>query len=135
MEKEPDQSIIRLGISVALPLHHDRSQERTLAKLKIQQMKLDNAQLSLDIRSQKKMLAASINELSVQYHTLQILQKEQQGLTTLLKEGYEIAQGSLFELMNEKNRLLQTQKALLQTQKMINDQKTELRFLQGNYND
>ena len=135
IEKEPDQSIVRLGISLALPLHHDRSQERTLAKLKMQQLKLDTAQLSLDISSQKKILKASVKELGMQYHTLKTLKKEQQVLTTLLKEGYKIDQSSLFELMSTKNKLLQTQKALLQTQKMINDQKIELLFLQGHYND
>ncbi len=135
IEKEPDQSIVHLGISFSLPLHHDRAQERTLAKLKMHQIELEEAQLSLDINRQKRMLKESIKELTIQYHSLKALQKEQQGLTTLLKEGYTIAQGSLFELMRAKNKLLQTQKTLLQTKKMINDQKIELRFLQGDYND
>ena len=38
-------------------------------------------------------------------------------------------------MMSAKDKLIQTRKALLQTQKTINDQKIELRFLQGNYND
>jgi len=38
-------------------------------------------------------------------------------------------------MMNSKNRLIQTRKALLQTQKMINTQTIELRFTQGDYND
>ena len=37
--------------------------------------------------------------------------------------------------MTAKNKRIQTRKALLQTQKMINDQKIALRFLQGDYND
>jgi len=135
MEKEPDQSIMRLGVSIPLSLQHDRGEERALAKLQMQQLKLDNEQLSLNIKSQKQMLKASIKELSQQYNSLKILQKDQQSLTVLLNEGYQIAQGSLFQLMNTKNRLIQTQKSLLQTQKIINDQKIELRFLQGDYND
>jgi len=135
IEQEPDQSILRLGISIPLSLHHDKREERTLARLKIQQLKLDNEQLSIDIQSQKQMLKASIKELSLQYNALKMLQKDQQSLTTLLKEGYQIAQGSLFQLMNAKNRLIQTRKSLLQIQKKINDQKIELRFLQGDYND
>jgi outer membrane protein TolC len=81
------------------------------------------------------MIKAAIRELSNQYHALKILQTEQQELTALLQEGYTIAKGSLFQLMTAKNKLIQTRKSLLQTQKMINDQKIELRFLQGDYND
>ena len=135
MEKEPDQSILRLGVNIPLAMHNDRSEERMLAKLQGQQTKLDREQLSLNIHSQKQMLKASIRELSAQYFTLKTLQKEQQELTSLLQEGYKIAKGSLFEMMSAKNKLIQTRKALLQTQKIINDQKIELRFLQGDYND
>ena len=135
MEKEPDQSILRFGLNIPLAIHNDRSEERMLAKLKMQQTQLDTEQLNINIRSQKQMIKAAIRELSNQYYALRTLQKEQQELTTLLQEGYKIAKGSLFQLMTAKNKLIQTKKALLQTQKMINDQKIALRFLQGDYND
>jgi len=135
IEKEPDQSILRLGISIPLPLHNNKEEEKTLAKLQMQQLKLDNAQLKIDTHAKKQMLQASINELFSQYKALRILKREQQSLNALLLEGYKIAQGSIFEMMNSKNRLIQTRKALLQTQKMINTQTIELRFTQGDYND
>ena len=135
IEKEPDQSILRFGLNIPLAIHNDRSEERMLAKLKMQQTQLDAEQLTINTRSQKKMIKAAIRELSNQYYALRTLQKEQQELTTLLQEGYKIAKGSLFQLMTAKNKLIQTRKALLQTQKMINDQKIALRFLQGDYND
>lgn len=133
--KEPDQSILRVGLNIPLTINNDRSEERMLAKLKMQQTQLDAEQLSINVRSQKQMIKAAISELSQQYHALKTLQKEQQELTTLLQEGYKIAKGSLFQLMSAKSKLIQTRKALLQTQKMINDQKIALRFLQGDYND
>jgi len=135
IEKEPDQSIIRLGISIPLPLRNNKEEEKALARLQMQQLKLDNAQLKIDIHAKKQMLKASIKELFFQYKALKILKREQQSLNALLLEGYKIAQGSIFEMMNSKNRLIQTRKALLQTQKMINTQKIELRFIQGQYND
>ncbi len=135
IEKEPDQSILRFGLNIPLTIHNDRSQERMLAKLKMQQTQLDNEQLSITISAQKKMMRSAIRELSNQYYALKNLQQEQQELTRLLQDGYAIAKGSLFELMTAKNKLIQTKKALLQTQKMINDQKISLRFLQGDYND
>jgi outer membrane protein TolC len=124
-----------VGVNVPLSLHNDRSEERMLAKLKGQQVQLEQEQLTLNVYSRKQMFKASIRELSMQYGALKMLQKDQKSLSALLQEGYKIAQGSLFQLMTAKNKLIQTRKALLQTQKMINDQKIALRFLQGDYND
>ncbi len=135
LEKEPDQSILRVGISIPLPLRHNKEEERALSRLKMQQIHLDKAALKLNTQSQIKMRKAAIRELSQQYGALRALKKEQQVLSNLLTEGYTIAQGSLFELMLAKNRLIQTRKSLLQTQKEINLQTIELHLLQGNYND
>ena len=135
LEKEPDQSILRLGISIPLPLRHNKEEEKALSRLKMQQLKLDRGQLTLNIKSQKQSYKSAISELSQQYQALRVLKKEQQSLSNLLTEGYKMAQGSLFELMLTKNRLIQTKKSLLQTQKEINNQKIELHYLQGGYND
>ena len=135
IEKEPDQSILRFGVSFPLPLQHNKQEERALSRLKLQQLKLDRQQLSLDMKSQKQIITSSISELSQQYHALKVLKKEQQKLTKLLTEGYRIAQRSLLELILAKNRLIQTKKSLLFTQKEINHQKIALRLLQGAYND
>jgi outer membrane protein TolC len=135
VEKEPDQSILRVGISIALPLRHNKEEERALNRLKMQQLQLDRGALALNIKSQKKMRNAAIRELQHQYAALRALKKEQHTLSNLLTEGYKIAQGSLFELMLAKNKLIQTRKSLIQTQKEINHQKIELRLLKGNYND
>ncbi len=135
VEQEPDQGIVRVGVNIPLSINNDRSEERMLAKLKMHQTRLENEQLGINVRSQKQMYKAAIRELSNQYHALKTLQNEQQELTTLLQEGYKIAKGSLFQLMTAKSKLIQTRKALLQTQKMINDQKIALHFLQGDYND
>ncbi len=135
IEDEPDQSILRIGIALPLPLFNDKSEERMLAKLQQEQLNLEKEQLEITLFSQKEMLKASIRELTAQYHTLLSLKQEQQQLKKLLHEGYKISQGSIFVMMNAQNKLIQTQKALLQTQKEINYQNIDLRFIQGDYND
>ena len=135
IEDEPDQSIIRVGISIPLPIFNDKSEEKMLVKLQREQLTLDSEQLDIDIFTQKEMIKSSIKELSNQYQALKTLKKEQQVLNDLLQEGYRISQGSIFVMMNAKNKLIQTQKSLLQTQKTINNQKIDLRFIQGQYND
>jgi outer membrane protein TolC len=135
IEQEPNQSILRFGISIPLAVQHNKEEEKALAKLKMHQLELDNAQLKLDLNLQKQRLRSSIKELSQQYYSLKKLEGEQKALSELLLEGYKIAQGSIFVMMNAKNKLIQTEKSLLQTQAMINKRKIELRFIQGLYND
>jgi len=135
LEKEPDQSVIRVGVNIPLSINNDRTEERMLAKLRMQQIALESRQLAVSLKMRKEMLKSAIGELSQQYRALKSLQKEQKELVALLEEGYRIAKGSLFQLMSEKQKRIETQKALLQTQKMINIKKIELRFLQGDYND
>jgi len=135
IEKEPEQSILRLGISLTLPLRHNKEEEKALARIKMQTAELDRGQLHLDIRSKKQMYKSALKELSSQYHALTLLKKEQLSLTKLLQEGYTIAQGRLLELMIAKNALIQTKKSLLLSQKELNLTRISLRLLQGHYDD
>lgn len=135
LEQEPDQSIIRVGVNIPLSINNDRSEERMLAKLRMHQAALDSRQLAHTLKARRSMLETTIRELSGQYRALEGLSRDQQELVSLLEEGYRIAKGSLFQLMTEKSKLIQTRKTLLQTYKTINLQKIELRFLQGDYNE
>jgi outer membrane protein TolC len=135
IENEPEQSVVKVGVSLPLPLFNDKSEEKALARLQMEQLTLDNEQFQINVKSQKHMIKASIKELSNQYHSFKTLKREQQKLSTLLQEGYKLAQGSLFVMMNAKNKLIQTRKSLLLTQKEINVQKITYRHLQGVYND
>jgi outer membrane protein TolC len=135
IDDEPDQAIIRMGVSMPLPIFNNKSEEKMLAKLQNAQLDLDKEQLDLDIFTQKAMIKSSLKALFEQYQALKILKKDQKDLNDLLQEGYKIAQGSIFMMMNAKNKLIQTQKSLLDTEKMINTQKIQLYFVEGHYND
>ncbi len=135
VEKEPDQTIGRVGVALPLVLFNRQKEERALAKLKMKQAALQKAQLQIETEQQKRMYRESITLLGERYRSLETLYKEQKALTQLLEEGYKIAKSSVFVLMRAKNKLIETRKALLKTQKEINEQTIALRFLQGAYND
>ena len=135
VEEEPDQTTGRVGVDIPLALFNTRKEERTLAKLKMHRAKLRNEQLTIEIEAQKKIHLNTIKALADQYRALKRLQREQQELATLLEEGYRIAKSSVFDLMRAKNSLIETRKALLKTEKEINEQTIALRFLTGAYND
>jgi len=135
IEKEPDQSILRIGVSIPLPFFDQNREERALAMIKMQQAKLDQEQLLLSQETQKKALHHSIRSLSEQYHTLKNAEAQLKELMGLLEEGYRIAKGSLFELLETKNKLIQTRKMILETQKELNTQRITLNYLKGKYNE
>ena len=135
LEKEPDQSVVRVGIEIELPIFNQKSQERALATIHKQQAQIDREQLQLSQRIQKKSIVSSISQLSKEYQTLNLLAKEQGEILELLEEGYRISKGSLLELMIAKQKVLETKKRVLERQKEFNLKKIELNYLQGKYND
>lgn len=134
-ESEPEQNIGRIGLSIPLPIFNDNSEKKMLAKIKQHQARLDREQLQQNEAMQRASLRESIRELSAQYHALKTLEKEQKELMKLFEEGYRISKGSLLDLLITKRKWVNTQQSLIQTQRLINDQKIELNYLEGRYND
>lgn len=135
LEKEPDQSIARIGISMPIPFFNQNREEKALATIKMRQAELDKEQLDRNEAMQRRSFSNAIHELNLQYHELKALEKEQKKLLGLFEEGYRISKGSLLDLMITRGRLVSTQKRLIKTQKMVNDQRIQLNYLQGKYND
>ena len=64
-----------------------------------------------------------------------MLEKDQNELLLLFEEGYRISKGSLLDLLLTKRKLVSTRKTLIETVKLLNEQKIQLNYLQGKYND
>jgi len=75
LEKEPGQSILRVGISIPLPLRNNKEEEKALSRLKMKQLQLDRATLKLNNKSQRQLLKANLKELTLQYQALAVLKK------------------------------------------------------------
>ncbi len=134
-EKEPEQDIARVGVSLPLPLFNRSSKNQELAKLKTVQARLENEQILFSESIKAQRLLTSINELITQHQEYKTLEKRQKKLVTLFQEGYKISKGSLLELLNAKKSWLQSQEKLITLEKEINQQKIELFYLEGKYND
>ncbi len=134
-EKEPEQDIARVGVSFDLPIFNNSSQRRELLKLKTIQAKLNNDQKLFSETKRAETLLTTINSLIEQVSDLRELERTQKNLVELFKEGYKISKGSLLELISAKKSWIMTQNNLLKLQKEINNQKIELFYLQGKYND
>ena len=135
IEKEPEQSILRFGVAVNLPIFNKNKEEQMLTKLQMMQLSLDKKQLTRTNALKKEQLRYTLQAIKEQSLGLNRLKKEQKNLFRLLQEGYNISKGSVFMMVNAQKRLIQTQKSLLLTQQLFNAKTIELHFLQGAYND
>ena len=134
-EKEPDQDIYRFGISVPLAVFNTKDQERQLAKLQAKQSKillsytekkLDFQTLSLE-KKRELLLKLKTDNLKTLEH-----QKE---LLSMFEDAYKIAKTNFIALQNIKNKLIQTQESLIQTNIALQKNAIELNYLYGAYNE
>jgi cobalt-zinc-cadmium efflux system outer membrane protein len=134
-EKEPDQEIQRVGISLVVPLFDTNIREAELSQMRATKSKLILKELEIKEQLEIKNLLKSRSNLKKQYTLNQAQQIKLSQLLQLFEDGYKISKGSLLELIDIKNRVIQKRKKLLQIQKELNLKQIKLNFIEGRYND
>ncbi|WP_200764016.1 TolC family protein [Nitrosophilus alvini] len=132
-ENEPDQSIMRAGVAIELPLFNRNKEEAQLARIKALQASFEENYLETGQSKRIESLYASLRNLKKMYEMQKELLKQETELLKLFEEGYRISKGSLLDLLDAKNRLLDTKRKLLTLQKQANSHIIELNYLQGRY--
>lgn len=135
MEKESNQDIYRVSLSIPLSIFNTKDEERSIAKLKAKHFELlkDQEEKAINIELKKLNLVAS-SLLKLQESNKAIL-KDEEELLAMFKDGYKIANVNLLELQDIKNKLLQTKKRIINIEIDIQKNAIEKNYLQGNYND
>ncbi|WP_457594285.1 TolC family protein [Hydrogenimonas sp.] len=131
VEKEPDQSIGRIGLAFDLPLFNRSNQEYRVAKIRAKQAALQRERIEMNQRIRFASLAKQLEILKKRYSALQSQLEKERQLLTLFEEGYRVAQSSLLDLIRTKNALIETRRQLLQTRYLSNLYKIETEYLKG----
>jgi len=134
-EDEPDGDIARVGVAFSLPLFKQNSKEAEFAKIEATQIALMKKAKEIEQKVKVRYLKNSISILKQQFLSLKEQLKKQQQLLELFEEGYKISKGTLLELIEVKNRLIDQKAKLFYTQKEANIKQIELNFIKGRYND
>jgi len=134
-EKEYEQDISTLGISVPLALFNKKSQEKMVAKLRAKQA-------DLLIENEHKKLLLSLKSLNKEREKLLLLKvqnreviKTQENLLNMFQEGYKISKSNLLELQNIKNQVIESKKRLILITSKLNKNAINTNYLQGSYNE
>ncbi len=131
IEAEPDQDIFRVGISLALPIFNQKSEEKQLAKIAINNQKLALASgkkvLSLELAQLQEEIV--VQEMLKENYESLILEEEQ--LLAMYQEGYAIAKVNLLKLNMLKKKLLDNRERLLEATLAIEKNIIKINYLQG----
>jgi len=134
-EKEPTQSIARIGVNIPLAVFNRKTQEKQIAKLQVKTSKLiAQNQINAITKSLKK-LDISINALNVLEQSTQELLESQNELLLMYENGYKIANINLIELQMIKNQMIKTKAELINIQTKREQNIIEHNFLTGEYNE
>ncbi len=134
-EKEPEQNIYRVGISMPLALLNQKSQEKEIAKLEIQKERYLLSQL-------KKRVTLQLNKIEKENALLKKMQKnvknllrQEHSMLKIFQEGYKIANINLLQLQDLKNRLIQTKKQKIEIEMKFYKNNILKNYLTGVYNE
>jgi len=134
-EREPEQNIMRVGLSFPIALFNTKSQERRIAKLESQKNKLlTDVKKVQDSIEQRRLIQESQRLAQLKKHSLEILKTEQE-LLLMYQEGYKIANIDLLELQTIKNRVIESKERLITIQTRLQSNIINQNYLLGNYNE
>jgi len=134
-EKEPEQTIYRVGISIPLPIFNAKHEENVLQEIQIRQNTLFLKAHSDRLGVRKKSLIKEITTLETLLHQRHENLKRAQELLLMYRDAYAIANVNLLELYEIKNRSLSAHKEVISLQSQINRSTIEYNYLQGYYNE
>jgi outer membrane protein TolC len=135
LEKELDQDIFRVGVSIALPTFNVKSEERQLEKIKI-------ANQTLRIVNQERLLLLEIEQLKSENSQLEQLKQSneslissQEELFNMYQQSYRIAKVNLLKLQQIKEQRILNQEKILESNFAIEQNNIKINYLQGAYSE
>ena len=134
-EKEPEQSIARVGLDIPLALFNSKSEERQIAQLEAKKATLESEYIEKRVALRLKELEASIKTLRFVEQSSQELLLSQEELLTIYEESYKSASIDFVELQLIKNQLIQTKEKLLEIHLQKAYKIIEHNYLSGAYNE
>jgi len=134
-EKEPDQSIARVGVDIPLAVFNTKKEEKRIALLRAKQKEYL-------IENQKTVLSRKLARLKYELKILNSvltstkeLYRSQKELLAMYEDGYKIANINLVELQNMKNQMIKTREKEILLQNKIDKNIVLYNYETGKYNE
>ena len=134
-DKEPDQTVNRIGISIPLPIFNTKREETKIAFLEAKKNKLSIENRSFQIKQELIRLQKNRTSLKKQIKNNEKVLSLKNQLLEMYMEKYKISQATILELQRIKDSVIQTKKELIQTQLTLKQNAISQNYLQGNLNE
>jgi outer membrane protein TolC len=135
LEKELDQDIFRVGVSIPLSTFNTKNEEKQLEKIKI-------ANQTLRIVNQERLLLLEIEQLKSENSQLEQLKQSneslissQEELFNMYQQSYRIAKVNLLKLQQIKEQRILNQEKILESNFAIEQNNIKINYLQGAYSE
>ncbi len=134
-EKEPDQSIARVGVDIPLAVFNTKKEEKRIASLKVKQSQyLIKNQTTLLLTTFKR-LNSEVKVLNKVLYSTRELYTSQKELLNMYEDGYKIANVNLIELQSIKNKMINTREKEIVLQAKIDTNIVLYNYETGEYNE
>lgn len=134
-DKEAEQTVNRIGVSIPFPIFNTRSQETQIALLesKKNELLIQNRinQLNQELENLYKQRDSLILQLSDNEKILMLKNK----MLEMYLEKFKISQANILELQIVKNSVIQIKKELLRTKAALNQNAIDINYIQGDINE
>ncbi len=134
-ENEPDQDIIRVGVSVPLVVFNTKTQEKKIAQLQAQTKELLYEQKERANSFTLKKILRLVNKLDALEQSTKELYEIQHELLMMYEDGYKIANINLIELQLIKNQMISTKEKLIELQIQKERNIVQYNYITGAYNE
>ena len=135
LEREPEQDIFRIGISLDLPTFNIHNEEKQLEKIKISNHQILIAQQERAVKlkvEQLKNEQLNLEKLKENYNFSILEQKE---LFEMYKASYTLAKVNLLKLQKTLQSIIKIEKKLLENSFSMKENVIKINYLQGAYNE
>ncbi len=134
-ENEPEDDILRLGVSLPLAIFNTKDEELEIAKIKAQKnsflIKRHSNKIAFEVLHLKQKRELLI-ELKHKSEATLVTQNE---LLLMFEDAYKIASINLLELQNIKNKLIGSKKYFIQNKFALDINAINLNYILGGYNE
>ena len=134
-EKEPDQSIARVGVDIPLAIFNTKKEEQRIAQLQVKQRKYLIENQNILLANTLKRLDAELEVLHKTLDSTKELYLAQKELLTMYEAGYKLANVNLIELQNIKNQIIATREKEILLQTKIDRNIVLYNYEIGEYNE
>ena len=135
IEKEPNEDIFRVGISIPLPLYNHKSQEKELVKIERNQQQLQQKSQERLLNIKLEQLKNRQEQISQAKEQYQKRLEEQEQLFLMYKQGYEVAKVNLIELQKSQQQRIKIQKKIAILEMKYKKNIVKINYLRGAYSE